>query len=1142
MARTTPRTVTFLFTDIEGSTQLWEQHPQVMPQALARHDAIVRDCVEACGGQVFKTVGDSIHAAFATALEALAAALATQRALQAETWGATGRLRVRMALHTGVAELRDGDYFGPPLNRLARIIAASHGDQTLLSLATKELVRDQLPAGVTLRDLGAHMLKDLSLPEQIFQLVSPDLPADFPPLRTLDTPPTTQPAPPSALLATKLYIPPHRPHLVARPRLVERLQAGLAGKLTLIAAPAGFGKTTLLTSWIADYNQSNPNLKSAIYNLQSVKVAWVSLDAGDNDATRFWSYVITALETVYPAVGATGMTLLRSPQPPPIEVILTSLLNAINLISIAAALVLEDYHLIESPPIHAALAFALDHLPPQLHLLITTRVDPPLPLTRLRARGELMELRAADLRFTPDEAAAFLTEVMGLPLAAEQIAALEARTEGWIAGLQFAALAMRDRTDLTEFIAAFTGSNRFVMDYLTDEVLDRLPAHLQTFVLQTSILDRLCGPLCDSVLLGDIAPTQPGGNLSQSAYSQVLLEELDRINLFLVPLDDERRWYRYHHLFADVLRQRLASGATADMVATLHRRASAWFEAHRLDVEAISHALAAGAFDQAARLIEQLAQVLLERAEIATLRHWIALLPKETLGTRPLLRIKQAWALAFVNQLADALAVLDAVDRDMSVVTGPNGEPPSDLGATNTSEASWPDTPLLREVFGESTALRAVIAVAQEDPMRSVALCQQALARVPQHNLFVRGMVAMTLGDASRRIADGTVARQAYVEAAAIGEMAGNLLLVLLAQGSQAALDEVQGRLHEAANIYRQIIQRATQPGGELPFAAIGYIGLGKLFREWNDPGGAADHLVRAIALGQQAGIEGFTVDSSITLALVRMGEGDHASALALIQQAVDIVRRWNNADITLRLAAFEARVRLAQGQIASAIRWSHQAEPTVAGEFGERYEIEHLTIARVLLAQGRPEAAEQLLDQMLASARAAGRTSRVIESLALRALARHARADFTGALDDLQEALTLAEPEGYIRIFADEGAPMAALLRAAHTRSIAPEYVAQLLAAFARTEGRGLRTEWKDSADSALSPQSSALVEPLTDRELEVLRLIAAGRSNAEIAQALVVAVSTVKTHVNRIFGKLGATSRTQAVARAHELHLLEL
>jgi LuxR family maltose regulon positive regulatory protein len=1060
-----------------------------------------------------------------------------------------------MALHAGVAELRDGDYYGSPLNRVARILALGHGGQILLSRATHDLVADDLPSQTTLRALGEHVLKDLSRPEQIFQLISPDLPTEFPPLRTLEARPPAAPTQPLTLLTTKLYVPPPRTNLVARPRLVQRLQTGLAGKLTLIAAPAGFGKTTLVSEWIADcrptlskaeglqiadYTKQDLRLRPLLSNLQSLGIAWVSLDAEDNDATRFWSYVIAGFQSIAPTVGATALVLLQSLQPPSAEVILTTLLNDLSVLAAEVVLVLDDYHLIETPAIHNALAFLLDHLPPYLHLIISTRVDPPLPLTRLRARGDLTELRAADLCFTADEAAAFLTKVMDLPLTSDQVAALEARTEGWIAGLQLAALAMRDRSDRAGFIAAFTGSNRFVMDYLADQVLDRLPAHLQIFVLHTSILDRLCGPLCDAMLLGDIALRQPGSNLSHSAYSQVLLEELDRINLFLVPLDDERRWYRYHHLFADVLRQRLATGATADTVATLHRRASAWFQSHRLDAEAISHALAAGAFDQAAGLIEQLAQVMLGHAEIATLRHWIGLLPEETLRTRPLLRIKQAWALALVNQLADALAVLDAVDRDMSVVTNPNEEPPTDLGASNTSEDSEPDTLMLREIFGESAALRAVIAVAQEDPLRSIALCQQALTQVPEQNLFVRGMATMTLGDASRRIADGMAARQAYLEAAAIGEKAGNLLLVLLAQGNQAALDEVQGRLHEAAQTYRQIIQRATQPGGELPFAAIGYVGLGKLFREWNDLRGAVDHLVRATALGQQSGIEGFTVDSSITLALVRMAEGDHASALALIQQATEVARRWNNPDSTLRLAAFEARVCLTQGQIDPAIRWAHQAQPTVVGEFGERYEIEHLTIARVLLAQRLPDAAEQLLEQLLAPAQAAGRTSRVIEILVLRALARHARADLMGALDDLREALTLAVPEGFVRIFVDEGAQMADLLHEAYARGIVPHYVARLLAAFSRTEGRGPRTESVEATHSVLSPQSSALLEPLTDRELEVLRLMAAGRSNAEIAQALVVAVSTVKTHVNRIFGKLGVTSRTQAVARAHELHLL--
>ncbi len=414
-------TVTFLFTDIEGSTQLWEQHPHTMPTALARHDVILHQAIESHGGVVFKTVGDSVHAVFARASDALVAGLAAQRALDIEPWESSGPLRVRMALHTGAAELRDGDYFGGPLNRVARILALGHGGQVLLSHATHDLVADDLPDRTTLHALGEYHLKDLTRPEQIFQLVCLDLPADFPPLGTIDTPPPSQPAPPSPLLATKLYIPPPRPHLVARPRLVERIQAGLAGKLTLIAAPAGFGKTTLVSEWIADrrlqiadYTKRDLNLQPLVSNLQSPGMAWVSLDAEDNDATRFWSYIIAGFQTIAPMVGTTALALLQSLQSPPAKIILTMLLNDLSALAADAVLVLDDYHVIDTPAIHKALAFMLDHLPPHVHLVMSTRADPPLPLTRLRSRGDLTELRAADLCFTADEAAAFLTRGLNI--------------------------------------------------------------------------------------------------------------------------------------------------------------------------------------------------------------------------------------------------------------------------------------------------------------------------------------------------------------------------------------------------------------------------------------------------------------------------------------------------------------------------------------------------------------------------------------------------------------------------------------------------------------------------------------------------------------------------------------------------------
>src|SRR6266542_5177005 len=576
-------TVTFLFTDVVGSTQLWEQHHEAMGTALARHDTLLRQAIGAHGGVVFKTVGDSVHAVFARAPDALATALDAQRALQQEHWDSTGALRVRMALHTGAAELRDGDYFGPPLNRVARILTLGHGGQILLSRATHDLVADELPARTSLRALGDYHLKDLVRPEPIFQCVSADLPTDFPPLRSDNLGPGAG-VPTPQLLATKLYMPRVRPDLVARPRLFARLDAGLHGALTLVCAPAGFGKTTLLAAWL--HRIGRP-------------AAWLGLDAGDSDPAVFLRYLVAALQALAPEVGATLLGLLQSPQMPPLETLLTILVNDLARVPHECILVLDDYHVLEGPPVHQVVSFLLDHLPPELQLMIATREDPPLPLARLRARRQVAELRAYQLRFAADEAAAFLTEVMGLPLSAADAAALEAHTEGWIAGLQLAALAMRDRADYTGFIAAFTGSNRFIVDYLTDEVLSRQPSHIQTFLLQTSILDRLCGPLCVAVLgvggqrsgVGETPLIPDPRPLIPDSYSQLILEHLERANLFVTPLDGERRWYRYHHLFGEVLRERLRRGAATTEVATLHRRASAWYEQASFTSQAVQHAL-----------------------------------------------------------------------------------------------------------------------------------------------------------------------------------------------------------------------------------------------------------------------------------------------------------------------------------------------------------------------------------------------------------------------------------------------------------------------------------------------------------------------------------------------------------------------
>jgi len=1114
-------TVTFLFTDIAGSTQLWEQYPEAMEGALARHDTILREAIAAHAGVVFKTIGDGVCAVFARAADALAAALASQRALLAEAWGPTGPLSVRMALHTGAADLRDGDYAGPPLNRLARILAAGSGGQILLSLATEQLVRDHLPSGVSLHDLGTHHLKGLRHPEQIFQLVGPNLPADFPPLRTDAPAATPAPLPPAHLLATKLYAPAIRATLVARPRLTARFAAGLRGKLTLIAAPAGFGKTTLISQW-----RATPAARDVL-------VAWVSLDAGDNDPIRFWMYLLTALDALAPGLAAASLALLQDPQPPPVEGLLTTVLNALTTLRSDAVLILDDYHLIDAPLVHQGLTFLLEHLPPQLHLVIATREDPPLPLTRLRAGGSLTELRASDLRFTADEAASFLTEAMGLPLTGAETAALEARTEGWIAGLQLAALALQERADVASFIAAFAGSNRLIIDYLTEEVLERQAAHLQTFLLQTCILERLCGPLCDALLLGASAAPQADVQHTPSAYTQTMLEALERANLFLIPLDDQRQWYRYHHLFAEVLRTRLTSGATVEMVATLHRRASAWYAQHNFIVEAVQHALAAADTEQVVELLEQHGAVLATRGHVHTVLGWLERLPESLIGMRPLLAALHATVLLLTGQFTAAETRMQDAEQ----------------GVQANADADQSGI-----ILGWITVLRGTLRLYAGDLAGSVALGERALELVPASSVVLRTSASGLAARAYLLSGDVTPAMERRITALLVPVQAeSSLVSVLNSRTHLARFHVLQGRLHAAAAVYAQVPELVPEPG--ILQALLGSpsysVGLGDLLREWNELDAAERHLAQGLDLIKQHPLTAYPeviLWGYTALARLEQARGNSARALALLDECMQLGHAHGFAALLAgRVAARQAELALSQGNLTAAARWAEASGLHTDDPLSYPREAEELALARVLIAQGRSDPTSQhlpdalrWLDRLLADATARGRMGSALEILILRALAVQAQGDGTDALATLEQALSLAESEGYIRIFVDEGAPMAELLRAADARGIAPNYVAKLLAAFGKDEGGRM----KDEATSApLHPSSfipQPLVEPLTERELEVLRLIAAGRSNAQIAQVLVVAVSTVKAHVNHLFGKLAVTSRTQAIARAQELDLL--
>ncbi len=962
----------------------------------------------------------------------------------------------------------------------------------------------------------ARLLAAAQLLEQSAPSVAQGVPVD-----PSASPMNRSPAPPPYILATKLFVPPLRSNVVARPHLIEQLQAGAQGRLTLLSAPAGFGKTTLLSAWCA------------IALAADRALAWVSLDAGDADPVQFWNYVVTALDQLYPGAGMAALAALQSPQPPPIEALLIPLLNALSSMPHAAILILDDYHVITAPAIHQALSFLIEHLPPRLHLVIATRSDPPLPLTRLRARGELTELRATDLRFSGEEAAAFLMGSMGLPLTTQEVAALETRTEGWIAGLQLAALAMRDRTNLAAFINAFTGSNRFVMDYLASEVLERLPAQLQTFVFQTAILDRLCGPLCDAVIGDWGVATRDRASDSQSPISnrqsQMLLEELDRTNLFIVPLDDERKWYRYHHLFAEVAQGRLLAQSGTIAVATLHRRASAWYEGAGFVAEAVQHAMAAHDWESAIRVIEQSGYVGIVRGQLQTVRGWLNTLPDDLVRSRAWLCILHAITLLFTNQLAAAEARLQAAEQCMQA-----------------------DTPVAQAQImrGHAATIRGAIVHFSGNLGESVALAERALELLPATEVLSRPLALVLAAHAYRVSGDVTpTAERAALASIEPVRASGNLLAYLGALLNIAELQVVQGRLHQAAANYREAAHVALGTGGlQMLVGSPAYsFGMADLLCEWNDLAGAEQHMAQGMELIQGA----LTVHADvaalgyITQARLQQAGGDLAGAQAALATFVDLARQRQFDDLVMvRALAAQAQLALTCGNLPATIQWMHDCGIRPSDDLSYGREGEYLTLARVLIAQGRSDPAGgsihdalDLLERLRQAAAMGGRTGTVIEAHMLQALALDTQGDHNAALTTLAEALTLAAPEGYVRLFVDEGAPMAELLAqsAEHRAQSDPLliYIKHLLSALPEP-----KRETQTVLRSALE-RSNALVEPLTAREREVLRLVADGASNGEIAEQLVIAVGTVKRHINNLFSKLGVQSRTQAVRAARDLQL---
>ncbi len=878
---------------------------------------------------------------------------------------------------------------------------------------------------------------------------------------------------PAPLLRTKLYLPPLRTRHLARPQLVDRLDPDNT-QLTLISATAGSGKTTLLSEWIAQSQQP---------------VAWLSLDSSDNDLNRFLTYLIAAVQTVQPDFGSTILAALGSPQSPPAESLLTGLVNELADLTNPLTLILDDYHVVQERQVHDAVAFFLEHQPPTIHLILSGRSDPPLPLARLRVLGQMIELRDHDLRFDSAEAAAFIKQVVELELSDGQIAALEQRTEGWIAGLQMAALSLqgRERTQIPAFIEAFTGSHRYVLDYLCEEVLDQQPVEIQQFMLSTSILSRLNRALCDKV--------------TGQTDSQSVLALLETAHLFVVPLDDQRCWYRYHHLFADLLRNRLYQDQP-DRVAILHQRASTWFQAEKLIIEAVEHALEAGDDETAAGLIEENTFTMIDQGELGTVFGWLEALPEALLHSRPKLAVSHAWVLSYAGQMEAAEERLRQAER--------SSDP---------------------ELQGIIAAIRAYLQASSGEIAPATVNAQLALERLPEQNSMLRAFTAAILSSLHRFDGDFEAAREASTEAIAISRSAGDKPMTVLASCNLAGTLIIQGQLIKAAKVLqeaRSIAGAAAGPGGRtLPFAGLASAGLANVLRQWNELEEAEQLARDGVQQSETWGQAEVLMQSCIELAHVLCTRGDLTEAERVLEKAAECapdLAPWT----IVPLQSAQAQLALAAGAAPDPVQWAQDCHLQIKCSIDFQQMFNYLTLAQLYLAQDLATDALQLLERLYDRSKAAGANGYLLDILVLQALSYQSLDLHDRALQRLVQALTLGEPENYRRVFADQGRPMANLLRRAVTRGHSTAYGKSLLALIDR-----------DSLQ-ATGGHNPLLIEALSERELEILRLVAAGLSNRQIAAELVLALGTVKKHISNIYGKLQVGRRTEAVVRARQLDLL--
>ncbi len=1001
-----------MFTDIEGYTALMQQNEEKAIQARERHRRIFNSITEKYEGRILQYYGDGTLSIFNSAIDAVKCGTEMQLGFLEEP-----PIPVRIGIHLGDIIFSEDEIIGDGVNVASRIESLAVPGSVFISDKVYDEIKNQESLQTSL--LKTFKLKNIERPTDVYAISNVGLivpnPEDIrgkteadPSSETAEhQEPLTVPEP---ILATKLYIPPLRSKMVLRSRLIEQMNIGQTGKLTLISAPPGFGKTTLVSEWLS----------------VSERVAvWLSLDEGDNDPTRFLVYLVAAFQRVFPNTGERVLALLQSPKPPPTESIITYLLNEISAIPDNFTLVLDDCHVIDSEAVENALSFLLEHMPPQMHLVITTREDPKLPLPRLRVRGQLTELRISDLRFTASEAAEFLNQVMGLNLTAENTAILEASTEGWVAGLQLAALSMQGRDDISGFVKAFAGDDRNVVDYLVEEVLQSQPEHIQNFLLKTSILDRLCGPLCDT--------------LSDQKEGKELLESMERANLFVLPLDDKRQWFRYHHLFAEVLHTRLME-EQSDLVPDLHRRASEWYETHAQPAEAVYHSLESRDFMRAADLIELAWPLMNENCQAMTWLDWAKKLPEDLIANRPVLLLGHAWACL---QCGEMEAGRSSIAKAESLLN--KDEPSEDLIIVDEDQFSTLPASIANA--------RAYYAQAHGDAAGTLKYSQQALELLPEEEYIQRAIPAAMVGFVHWENGDLEEAHKSFSGIRASFKSAGNISSTISLTFVLADIRIAQGRLQEAAKSFEHALLIASDEGEPMPMGTEDvYRGISELYLERGNLEAAREYLDKGRNLSEQSKAMDWQYRLCLMEARLKEVEKDLVGAIDLLDSAETLYFRSPLPDLS-PVASLRARVWIGQGKLTKAMDWAQEQELSFDDELSFLHEFEHITLARLLIAHYRSQREDRfiheamgLLDRLLEAAEKGDRMGSLIEILVLRALAQALQTAIPPALISLERALKIAEPEGYVRVFADEGVPMAKLLSELADREIMVDYAKKLL------------------------------------------------------------------------------------------------